>query len=286
MGMRWIFGREKHSVPTWKYVSEGIIWRLFPFGTGYIIGEDRDTDRKTVSFFCLDEVTGRPRWNGLRCAEQWWVSMEAIHNDVLILHEYAAPDMPDHKKIHAVDTSSGSVMWVNDDVKFLFCHAHSLYAAKDTYDQRLFFEIDLMTGKLLREVNSQHINEIRQHDDLETAGGVVFPAVIRHVTAQYPLIGKIPGITDEDAQVETIDSDSHFVTAVCRNVSTQQPQRSYQQELYVYRKADQALSFSDTMNQNLTIPVPDMFFVKGNFIYYIKEKSTLCAFQFTGEHRA
>src|SRR5713101_5946050 len=112
--MRWFTrGKTNEIRVAWQYTTGGKLWRLYPSASGRIVVEDRDVERKKVSFTCLDQMTGRVLWTDLQFAEKWWITIDSIYHDVLFLHEYATPDMPEHKKIHAVDVESGRLSWSN-----------------------------------------------------------------------------------------------------------------------------------------------------------------------------
>src|SRR5689334_20968235 len=86
----------------WSYSTKGYLWRLVPSENGLFVIEDRDVESRKVTFACLDRQTGTVLWQGLALSEQWWITVDRIHNDLLFLHEYASPDMPEQKKIYAI----------------------------------------------------------------------------------------------------------------------------------------------------------------------------------------
>src|SRR5258705_3352973 len=151
----WLRGssRGKHLAPAWEFHVRGIIWRLLVSGKGQFVGEERNINERSVSFFCIDSESGTPLWRDLRLAEPWWIGIEALHDDLVLLHEFAMPDFPDHKKIHALDLSSGKLLWSNEEVTYLFSHGNAIYAAKDLNDVRTYLELDSMSGKERRELD-------------------------------------------------------------------------------------------------------------------------------------
>ena len=100
-------------------------------------------------------------WSNAQFRDRWWMSIETVHDHVLFLHEYATPDMPDHRKIFALDIGDGKLLWSNDDMKYLFAHERAVYAAKESNDRRRFYELDLQTGTELREVDDEYIGVLR-----------------------------------------------------------------------------------------------------------------------------
>ncbi len=120
--MNWLAGwKSKKLEPAWEYKTKGILWRLLPSRDGYIVLEDRDVETKTVSFACIRASSGEICWDDVQFDERWWVNVEAIHEDVVLFHEYATPDMPDHKKITVVDLNNGRTLWSNDENEIYVC---------------------------------------------------------------------------------------------------------------------------------------------------------------------
>ena len=59
--------------PHWLYSTDNILWRIMFSHNGIIIGEDRNTETKMVTFFCLDASNGKPLWKNKTFNEQWWI---------------------------------------------------------------------------------------------------------------------------------------------------------------------------------------------------------------------
>lgn len=97
--------------PAWTYSTSGTLWRVIPAPPETVIGEERDTKAKRATFFALDLNSGRRRWSGRRFHDDWWVGVTAVHQDVLLLHGFASPDMPGHLGIVAADIASGDILW-------------------------------------------------------------------------------------------------------------------------------------------------------------------------------
>ncbi len=271
----------KRRSTAWEYAVDGVLWRLLPAAEGFLLGEDRDLEQKTVSFFCLDDTTGSFRWKGLAFPEKWWISMEVLHRNVLILHEYAAPDMPDHKKLYAVDVSTGAALWSNDEAKFLFAHGEHIYAARETFEERIFTEIRLVDGVAVREIGAPELHELQRSLGREPAGRVVFPSIVRPGESVDPGLSEaLSALRKNDAEetlTEYIETGSSIVAAWCSASPPAAPERSFRQRIGVYDRTRRRVEFEDEMNAKLSMPIPDMFFCKGSFAYYIKEKRTLCA---------
>src|ERR1043165_73152 len=156
-----LFGSKNKLRPAWNFVANGVIWRLLISQNGYLVGEDRNKESKMVTFFCIHLESGEVLWQGKLFDEDWWMGLEARHNDIVFMHEFATPDLPEHKKIPAVDMMTGRPLWTNEQSKFLFAHEDRVYTVKDGFETRTFIELDLRTGKEMREVDTAVVNELR-----------------------------------------------------------------------------------------------------------------------------
>src|SRR5450759_102613 len=105
--------QKKQLKPAWSYTTEGVLWRLLFSETNFIVGEDRDTEKKEVSFFCLNASNGDVLWKDISFAEPWWIGIEGIVHGKVFLHGFKKPDMPEHGRIIAVDLGTGRELWLS-----------------------------------------------------------------------------------------------------------------------------------------------------------------------------
>lgn len=278
--MRWfdtIYKTSKLSV-SWEYSTTGSLWRLLPSGAGLFLGEDRDIEGKFVSFFCIDQTTGAVRWSGLRLDEAWWIGMEAIHRDYLLLHEFASPSMPDHKKIHGVDINTGRKVWSNNEYQFLFAHEDSIYGVKDSYEERHFFELELATGKVRNEIEPSYLDVLR-----ETTGAKSDPAQFPEVInpeggdPRMELLRDAAGKVTFTGDLEFIDMGRHIVFAYYEVSGVPQVPQNLEQHLVVYDRERESVVYREVMNKRIKSPVPDLFFRIGEYLYFIADRKRLKA---------
>src|SRR5436309_6488000 len=176
--MRWFSRTRRGSIePVWTFSTNATLWRLLPSRNGYFVGEDRDTSEKKVSFFCLDQQGGRICWSGVRFDEPWWIGLEAIHQGRVFVHEYAAPDMPDHKKIFALDLATGTLLWSTEELKFVAAHEERIYAAREHHEERQFFELDAESGTSLRQIDAGYLNVLRESIPADEYDFMEYPAI-------------------------------------------------------------------------------------------------------------
>lgn len=274
--------RSDRLKPEWTYSADGMLWRLFCAEGGRIVGESRDQERKTASFFCLEEISGLPLWRNLQLEEAWWVGIEAVMGDMLILHTYAKPDMPQHRGIRAFDVASGTPRWRNDESTFWFGVRDRIYGYRDLFEKRVGHEIDLKTGALLRtfEESLQELNELReQASEIQDRSGLVLPEPFDRESASpkiqslfdRALRGAAPTGGVDVVMEKDVVAFSFYLPA--QNERKERP--TVENHLCVFRLPGGSRLFSEVINENLAFPVPDTFFIRGQRLLFLKNQQSL-----------
>jgi hypothetical protein len=188
--------------------------------------------------------------------------------------------MPDHKKIIALDAATGKVRWSNDDAKFLFAHGQMVYAAKETFEERVFSEYRLSDGSLVRSVDAAEIRGLQRSQAPEYAEIVDFPTTIVPAAENEPEVRDALRAARADGPnsvVELITGGAALVLATCQQAEPPAEKPSFRQRITVYDRARGKITYDDTMHEQLSMPIPDMFFRRAGVLYYIKERRTLRA---------
>jgi hypothetical protein len=256
--------------PVWACSARFVLWRVMFSGDGLIIAEDRDTESKTVTFFCLDETTGRILWTGKNFGEPWWIGLLGVKDGTLYLHGFKKPDMPEHKHIFAVDVRTGELRWKNSDCAFLAIDGTDVYGFKDLFERRVFYRIDGRTGALLEELGSLP-GTIDQQSRYEKTDFQFPVSVPKEGTAASAYVQKAGNVI----AAEYIDGNG--VTVLNTYVRNAPPAEGMKNTLLVIDHARGKKLHSDLMNASTPYPVPDSFFMDGDRLYYIKERTTLVA---------
>ena len=278
---RWLTGfRRKWLEPSWVFSAQGMIWRLLPAPGKRFVGEERDVNQKSASFFCIEQETGRIQWRNLELQEPWWIGIEAIQKDVVLLHEYAMPDLPDHKKIHALELSSGRVLWKNEELRYLFAYQESIYAAELRHEDTYYYEVDLMSGEITRAVDAAYVATIRGIAFSHDAEPVDFPVPFRR-GADEDLSPMIEQLTKRENRIESIEYlRKGDLLALCYHtaVSPDPAQRVMDQHFMI--SDGRRMLYHELLNERVQNAVPDSLFGIGDFVYSIKGKRVLQAFNF------
>ncbi len=274
------FFKSKRLSLEWEYRSSNVLWRLLPAPGGLLFGEERDTERKEVSFFCIDVRRGSPLWRGTTFDEKWWIGLEAVHADVVFLHEYTTPDMPEHKKIIAVDAFTGNTRWVNSDLSFAFADGSFVYARKALYDNTSLYELDISDGRIVRQLDQENtpVSRIPQADmnDAIEFPGFTYPDQLSDKIRS--ILGSSGVNTHVISGIEYLVYGPYTVTTSYENISEASGQFSLRHTLRVF--SDVHLRFMDIIAKQASVVVPGTFFRMGERIIYVKEKNSLRSLKF------
>ena len=278
MPMTWLLHRDKLTL-AWKYPARGSIWRLLSSERGTLILEERDLAAKELRLTSIDADAGTIVWSTDRFRNRWWLSIETLHGNILFLHEYATPDMPDHKKVIALNLLDGAQVWSNEEMKFLFAHGQSVYVSRDTYDGRTFHELDVATGEVLREVDDATIGALRPAGESST--GIQFPVALTEggndAQEASAAIRSVVGTRPVAGGVEYIDADGRWLIGWHERITPDDPSSPLRHRFTIVDKAKQSVLYQDDIDASVKVPIPDLFIRRNDMVYYIKDKNSLCA---------
>ena len=278
--------RSKQLKPIWEFSTDVLIWRILFSSQNKIIGETRNQEAKSTSFFCIDAQTGKSLWKGIAFDEPWWIGIETVYDKWIILHRFARPDMPEHRGIYMVELATGKLLWRNDELTYWFVLDQKLYAYKYIFEKRLGYEIDINTGTVLNEYadNLDSLHELRRQvlqNESESIQAAELLESYHKEQANSEVAVSIQQITGGNALEGWIEYlirsnillVSHYrkqnssATATLENIFT------------VYDAERKERLFNEIIVKDVQAPSPDTFFVKDEFVYFIKNQNTLTALQ-------
>lgn len=274
--------QKKKLSPLWKFNPPGKIWKILFADSSLLLGEARNIDLKSASFFCIDSETGTPLWSDLRFAEAWWVGIDGVHCGVVFFHEFAKPDLPEHKSICAVDLRSGKILWTNTDASFFFAYSGFVYAERKMFEKRIALKLSLSTGELREEIDDPDaLMSLRQLSVRESGkdDDVLYPELLAEDEkgSRRDFLSRHIDF-DQWRSLESIETPTHVVAsfhAVTNLNMSESP--AFTNQLLILEKSTAKKVFADTLNAYTKAIVPDSFFVRNETVYYVKEYSSLVA---------
>jgi hypothetical protein len=285
------FFKREQLVPMWTYSTKGILWRLMIADMGFILGEDRNPERREVTFFCLNAENGDVLWEGKQFEEPWWIGVEAVARDRVYLHGYKKPDSPQHYKIFAIDLGTGKELWRNEEYSFLYATPDKVVVFREMFERRQYLELDAVTGLRLGETQETPESIMLHRNDNDGKRDFLFPEVLmetheshdeirkilnRHVTLDA-LIGHIEFVRTGGKLIGS------FHTALGTPVPGQAPE--LRNNLCVIDECAQSLVYTDTLNASTPAVVPDSFFIDRSILFFVRERRTFAAIDLESEPR-
>jgi hypothetical protein len=280
MPLRELFKRNNIR-PAWQFRAKGVVWRLIPAPSGLFLGEDRSLDTKRATFFCVDHATGEVLWQDVATIEQWWLGVEAIHRDRILLHGFAQPDMPEHRGIIALDLFTGKQVWRRDDLKFLCAAGDAIFGSINMIDRRVVIELKARDG-----------SEAAHHDEL--------PIYAREARTEDLTVDEclFPSVLDEESEdlalpresvlrhcksdlmigsVEYIEWDGLIAVSFHEKTNSE---GVLSLRLAIIDSGRDEVVYSEMLEPAVRGFVPDAFFVRSRFLFYVKERTLLIALRY------
>ncbi|HTY10292.1 MAG TPA: DUF4905 domain-containing protein [Bacteroidota bacterium] len=275
--------QQRHLKPLWSYSTAGVLWRLLFSETNFIVGEERDTDAKQASFFCLNAANGDVLWKSASFGEPWWIGIEGIVHDKVFLHGFRKPDMPEHGKIIAVDLGTGKELWRNNDFAFYSASPGRVFAYRDFFEKRLFYELDAATGEFIQEFSEPPVELPETKNRYRGRENFLFPEFLTEDTPEFPIVAPLVerfcGRSAIHGPVEYVRTGGKLVFNYHATLSHDEEKNVdlLENKLCIVDEANGKQVYADVVNSSTPGAVPDSFFVDDTMMYYIKEKKTLVA---------
>jgi hypothetical protein len=243
-----------------------------------LIGEERNIESKTASFFCA--LPSGLLWKRRNFGEQWWTGIEAVHRGVLFLYGFATPDLPGRRGITAVDCARGEILWQNGTLTFLAAAGENVYSLQDAPAGPLVLEIDHRTGAFVREVGRGESALLRVPRSEEPFGDAGYPQVLS-VGDDSPLSGlvrKLSAGAVKECPVE-YGEDGRFVVIVyhAENPAAGADRAPYRRVMDIVERETEQLALRITLDAAVVTPAFGAFLAQDGMLYFVRERKTLSA---------
>jgi hypothetical protein len=236
----------------WEFTPGLSIWRLHPPVAGRIIGEVRDVETRRATFFALDAASGRCLWSAREFHDPWWVAIERVSGDRLVLHGFVSPDQPVLRGVTVVDAANGTVVHTDPE----WTGSGDVLAA---------------AGVTL--------------DDAETSSATLFPAMHdpHNVPPEMDAVVKQWPVDDIIGGIELLELGGHTIAAA--HVRTQREDTQTLTHLVkIHTTATGKVEYDDVIVASAKGIAPDAFFVDrtadnsaSGMLFYLRERKALVA---------
>ncbi len=175
----------KKLKPSWTFVTEKKIWRLLP-GNGVLAVELRDTEAKTAEYAGIEISSGSPLWEGVSFEESWWIVMNRVFKDVLLLQQFVKPNMPTPAGIYAIDLFTGKVLWQNRELSLINASNDLVYVSRKSIQSEDIAGLNYKSGAEVIVFSAEDpqvdkISSVPQQDEFRLSS---FFEEIKHVLSK------------------------------------------------------------------------------------------------------
>lgn len=278
------FFRRKGLRPSWEFSTEGILWRLHPAPGPKFVGEERNLTSRTATFFCLDALTGKPSWRGREYGDGWWTGLSGIYHGVILFHGFATPELPEAKKIIAVDLLSGRELWRNEELTFLGVKEGDVIASRQTPRGRETLRASLVKGSIEGIVEPEEARQLLldPDEDERGSGDTRFPVLIGAAgRLDPPIVDLLRNAGAEPARETPLQYLDHDHTVVIGHVIADAAKGMetpvFAAFVTVVEKSTGLTLYRDRLDNALPFPPQGSFMTRGKFLYYIRNRKTITA---------
>lgn len=277
-----LFGKNKLKT-YWSFSQNGNIWRFIFGGNKYIIGETRDTEGKKLNLFTLDYTSGKTFLKNYTFEDNnYWVSIEGANERMFFLGRFEKPELPYQIHIIAVDIETGNKLWENETYSYLYNTNDILYGIKKGFESNLIAEIDLNTGDVKRILNTdEHLSvfTLRSENEDVIYENSNYPVVYANDNNEIKSIfDKICYSKSDIGTIEYIQKASLLIFNYYIKLTSEensQTKQLYENRFIVYDSESGEIKFEDVLNKTTNYCVPDNFFTKKEYLFFLKEKNEL-----------
>ncbi|NTU97874.1 MAG: DUF4905 domain-containing protein [Chlorobiaceae bacterium] len=275
--------KKKELSLSWKHHAgrNMVVWQIMFTGSGTLVAQKRDAERRQAFFFSLDPGTGTSLTEGFQpqysegggpAGEGWFTGLESTSEKLVYCHAYQQ-NSPEHLGIWAFEADSATLAWLRTDLVFsanldsaLLVYRPSVFAG---FPERHFMLLDPLSGVTLRELGEENPEtmELRRNAIPEEERQQL---VLPEFAGNGALLPELPGTTlPAYAMTEYIMAGRVTVIALHEQGGAR---GGWKSSLRVYTDD---LVYEDCMQRNAEAPVQNNFLIRGHKLYYIKEKEEL-----------
>lgn len=271
--------------PSWTHRCDGVLWRILFSRSGHLVGEVRNPQNKTTSFFCLHDQSGDAFWTNKTFDETWWIGIEDVTENHIYFHRFYKPDMPQHRGIIACEIDHGQQVWEDNNYAFLFALNGKIYVVKEGFEDRKFYALHGSTGSIAEDLGNDVtvINNTRASiNEEERFKDFLYPSAFDETRDDFQFLSHtIYSHVNKKNLVGAIDYLSlpkKIILSWHERINTNElHQEKMQQSFKIIDTQSAKVLFEETLNKNIITLGTDSFFIKDTMLYFIKELTTLTA---------
>ena len=282
-----MFRKNKNNLkPEWIFNQKGNLWKFIFGGNNFIAGETRDIENKILYFFSISIKDGKRHMSDFLFEEgNYWVSVEGASSRILYLNRFEKPELPYHKNIIALDILTGRKLWENDEYQYFFSTEDKLFGIKQKFQSTEISEIDIRNGKtdkIFLDDEYPALLDLKRKSDHDLYNEYNdYPRSFN----QFPPDSYLKDIIKSEIRnceggTEYLIKGNNLLFNYYKesNLNIKDISRKYYTNTFcIFDITSGKKIYNDILNLQSGYNVPDNFFSRNEFIYYLREKKDLVA---------
>jgi hypothetical protein len=266
------------------FSQKGNIWRMYFNHIGIAVGETRDLNSKEAYLYSFDFKLKQIYFKNFQIDAKWWFSIEAVNDKFIYLNRFTNPEVPEPIGIYAHDIKTGAEIWKNKELIFYFADNEYVYGLKQLFESKILYKLNAKTGEIIAEFRTDEeiidIIEIKNENDLKVYEGFLYPEIYNFAENDVVFESEI-NLVEKD-KVEGPLEYIKFNNLLVYNIHIRQgiDMKNIERQILsnVIRIKDTnsgKIILDETLNKITSSYVPDSFFIKDGYLFYVKEKKEL-----------
>lgn len=263
---------------TISFTDKNQIWRLLISESDKILIETRDLESKEVFYHYLDLNNGKIIFKNFQMEEKFWIGVEKIYDEKIIFHQYAKPNMPEHKKIIVYDIQQKEVLWQNDDFIFLTILDNKIYAFKKKFEGKEIFVLDFNSGEIIEKIENEDekLKLVLGNINSEDFANYIYPETFYNNDKHISEI--VENEIHDKSGVSNIDLIK-FNDLLMFNYYIKKENNFLDNMFAVYNIDKKKKLITEVLNKNINSYSPDSFFIYKNNLIVLKNKVELISYK-------
>lgn len=160
------------------------IWKIFPdVGKNRLSIETRDSLTKQVFGWAVSLDQASPIVLDLE--QNWWRSLITVHEGYSIWQGIEEEGLPIPRGVYVYEQLTGTLVWGNSDLKFLYCGPEIVIAVNPQEAERIYF-LDVRSGQIRDEVRRSTLPvDSLEAFEQDRFTGIQYPQHISPGSARY-----------------------------------------------------------------------------------------------------
>ncbi|OOQ59723.1 hypothetical protein BC343_06040 [Mucilaginibacter pedocola] len=242
--------------PLLSHQFAATIWRMeIDELTDTLVLEVRNETEKQVSFASVSLTTGQLNFEGFTTDERWLAGVDALYNNVALLHYYKHENGPEHKGITAIDAGTSAPVWNNYSLALSHLSINGPIVYNTALQPKKLVLIDAQTGQTLRNASPE---------DKPLANSIVIPSLL---PASDFVEGSLPEAPFGNI-VHSLNHNGYRIVSLhtLKNGGLQQR---------IYILDGETIRYTDLLNEDIQKLQPEAFVIHKNALVYVKNRTNI-----------